>query len=97
MAQTQPRTIRVTFNIFDTGRKYTGTQRDYILNNVKSVINSPAVRERLRLRQLQGYFGHTMRELAGKLNLTAKNVLNLPNGQQIGHIADSDIKYLALN
>ena len=87
MAQTQPRTIRATFNILDTGRTYTGKQRDYIIDNVKEVINSPAVRERLRLRQLQGYFGHTMRELAGKLNLTAKNVLNLPNGQQI--VADA--------
>lgn len=87
MAQKEPRTIPVTFNVFDTGRTYTGKQRDYILNNIKEVINSPAVRERLRLRQLQGYFGHTMRELAGKLNLTAKNVLNLPNGQQI--VADA--------
>ena len=87
MAQKEPRIIRATFNVLDTGRKYTGKQRDYILDNIKEVINSPAVRERLRLRQLQGYFGHTMRELAGKLSLSAKNVLNLPNGQQI--VADA--------
>ncbi len=83
----EPRTITSTFSIFDTGRRYTGKQRGYLLDNVSKVINSAAVRERLRLRQLQGYFGHTMRELAGKLSLTSKNVLTLPNGQQI--VADA--------
>ena len=58
MAQTKPRTIRATFNVLDTGRTYTGKQRDYILDNVKEVINSPAVRERLRLRQLQALWNN---------------------------------------
>lgn len=83
----KPRNIDITFSIFDTGRKYTGTQRGYLLDNATEVINSPTVQERLKLRQLQGYFGHTMRELAGKMNLSAKNVLKLPNGQQI--VADA--------
>lgn len=83
----EKRYIKVAFDALDNGREYTGKQRGYILDNLKSVIKSPEVQERLRLRQLQGYFGHSMRELAGKLSLSAKEVLKLPNGQQI--IADA--------
>lgn len=32
--------IELKFNIFDTGREYTGKQRGYILDNFKQVINS---------------------------------------------------------
>ncbi|MDI7855053.1 hypothetical protein [Vibrio parahaemolyticus] len=73
--------ITCTFNIFDTGRKYTGKQRGYILDNVKSVLNSPEVQERLRLRELVGYVSHGLREMAGKLTLGETLPVHLPNGQ----------------
>ncbi|HDZ9162630.1 TPA: hypothetical protein RUY83_001619 [Vibrio cholerae] len=75
--------ITCTFNIFDTGRKYTGKQRGYILDNVKSVLNSPEVQERLRLRELVGYVSHGLREMAGKLTLGETLPVYLPNGQMV--------------
>lgn len=73
--------ITCTFNIFDTGRKYTGKQRGYILDNVKSVLTAPEVEERLRLRELVGYVSHGLREMAGKLTLGETLPVHLPNGQ----------------
>ena len=73
--------ITLRFNIFDTGREYTGKQRGYILDNVKQVINSPVVQERLRLREMVGYVGHGLREMAGKLTLGEKQSVKMPNGQ----------------
>lgn len=79
--------ITATFNIFKTGREYSNKERGYVLDNVTKVINSPIVQERVRTRQAFGYFGHTIRELAGKMSLGAKNVLKLPSGQEI--VADA--------
>ncbi|MCC8380463.1 hypothetical protein [Xenorhabdus sp. PB30.3] len=73
--------ITCHFNIFDTGRKYTGKQRGYILDNVKTVLNSPEVQERLRLRELVGYVSHGLREMSGKLTLGETLPVQLPNGQ----------------
>ena len=84
---TENNKIRVKFNIFETGRKYTNKDRGYVLDNVTSVINSAAVQERVKTRQLFGYAGHTIREMAGKMALSAKTVVKLPSGQEI--IADS--------
>lgn len=75
--------IELKFNIFDTGREYTGKQRGYILDNVKQVINSPVVQERLRLREMVGYVGHGLREMAGKLTLGEKVSVKMPNGQMM--------------
>ncbi|MCD9516418.1 hypothetical protein [Photobacterium carnosum] len=75
--------IELKFNIFDTGREYTGQQRGYILNNVKQVINSPKVQERLRLREMVGYVGHGLREMAGKLTLGEKISVKMANGQMM--------------
>ncbi|WFQ78102.1 hypothetical protein PXH59_00195 (plasmid) [Xenorhabdus sp. SF857] len=73
--------ITCHFNIFDTGRKYTGKQRGYVLDNVKSVLNSPEVQEKLRLRELVGYVSHGLREMSGKLTLGETLPVKLPNGQ----------------
>ncbi|SKA52918.1 hypothetical protein [Photobacterium toruni] len=75
--------IELKFNIFDTGREYTGQQRGYILANVKQVINSPLVQERLRLREMVGYVGHGLREMAGKLTLGEKVSVKMANGQMM--------------
>lgn len=75
--------IKLRFNIFDTGREYTGKQRGYILDNVKQVINSPIVQERLRLREAVGYVGHGLREMAGQLTLGEKCSVKMPNGQMM--------------
>jgi len=79
--------IKVKFNIFQTGRDISHKERGYVLDNVREVIDSPQVQERVKKRQLFGYYGHTMRELAGKMSLGAKNVLKLSNGQEI--VADA--------
>ena len=75
--------IELKFNIFETGREYTGVQRGYILDNVKKVINSAVVKERLRHREMVGYVGHGLREMSGKLTLGEKISVKMPNGQMM--------------
>lgn len=73
--------ITCTFNIFDTGRVHGDKNRGYLLDNVKSAINSSFVQERLRMREMLGYVGHGYRELAKKLNVGEVDTARLPNGQ----------------
>ena len=78
------KTLKVTFNILDQQREHTTSkQRNYLVDNVRKVIQSPAVQERLRKRELVGYFGHYLREHAGKMHLDEKVMVPTPGG---GHI-----------
>lgn len=74
--------ITCTFNIFDSGREYSGIKRGYVLDNIKKAINSPFTQERIKLREAVGYVGHGLREMAGKLNLGEVDSINLGNGQR---------------
>ena len=75
--------ITCTFNIFDTGRKHSGRERGYLLDNVRSAINSDYVQERLRLREMIGYVGHGVREMTKKMEVGEVDTAKLPNGQEL--------------
>jgi len=76
--------ISCSFSLLDTGRKYTGRHRKYVIGNARDICYSPAVREVIRLREAFGYYGHGRRILAGRHDLTVGEVsiLTMPNGQQ---------------
>lgn len=62
------------FNLFDHGRT-DGNGRGYLVNSVKKLIESPLYQERLKLGELYGYFGHNLRQMAGKMDLDEVSVI----------------------
>lgn len=75
--------IEAGFNIFETGRTHRGNFRDYLLENVREVIYAPETRERIRLREAFGYYGHGRRLLAKKLDLDEVTRVDTPTGSLI--------------
>lgn len=72
--------LECAYNLFHEGRKYTGNHRSYILENARSVADSAATREKIKLREALGYYGHGRRILAKKMNLTEVEAVKLPDG-----------------
>ncbi|GAL07865.1 phage protein [Photobacterium aphoticum] len=65
------------FNLFKDGRKLGANKRNYILSSVRQMFESLQTRELLRTGEAFGYYGHGMREKAGKLNLREIEVVNV--------------------
>jgi hypothetical protein len=59
------RTGAIRFNVRDRGRKHRGAERNFNTAALAALIGSPAVQERVRKRDLHGYFGHWPRKLFG--------------------------------
>ena len=57
------------FSLYRKVRKGKQNNRNYMLEAVKSMINHPETQEGLRLGELYGYYGHSRRQLAGKMEL----------------------------
>lgn len=55
----------IRFNVTERGRKYRGVDRNFDTVALASVVNSPEVQERVRKRDLHGYFGHGPRSAFG--------------------------------
>ena len=55
----------ITYNLKERGRKFTGKERNFNCANIARAINSQATQEKVRLRQLIGYYGHKVRQLSG--------------------------------
>ncbi|NDY89728.1 hypothetical protein [Ideonella livida] len=55
----------IKFNVKDRGRKHRGLPRAFDTARLAQIINSPAVQERVRNRDLRGYLGHWTRERWG--------------------------------
>ncbi|MGP9633767.1 hypothetical protein ACT3R7_11940 [Halomonas sp. AOP43-A1-21] len=72
--------VTLSFNIFDHGRKISGNFRKYEIDNVRQVLESPATRERIKLREATGYFGHGRRQITGKLDLSEVETVQTPSG-----------------
>ncbi len=79
-----PKLIECSFSLLDTGRRYTGRHRKYVIENAREICYSPATRESIRLREAFGYYGHGRRILGGRddLTLAEVGVITLPNGEQ---------------
>lgn len=70
----------LSFNINEYGRSAEGNFRKYDVGNVRQVLESPATRERIKLREATGYLGHGRRQIAGKLDLGEVETVQTPNG-----------------
>lgn len=72
--------ISCAFSLLDEGRTYTGNHRKYLIANAREVCFSPAVREKIRLREALGFYGHGRRILAGSMNVGEVEAIKLPDG-----------------
>lgn len=48
----------ITYNLRERGRQYRGKERNFNLRAIASAINSPACQERVRNRDMLGFYGH---------------------------------------
>lgn len=55
----------ITYNVNDRGRQHTGQERHFDSVALAQLVNSPAVQEKVRLRDMRGYFGHWPRRAFG--------------------------------
>ena len=51
-------TSLITYNLKDRGRQYRGKERHFHLQKMAEAINSPATQERVKHRDMLGYYGH---------------------------------------
>lgn len=75
--------LECNFNIFNEGRKYTGNHRKYILENALGIASNEATREKIKLREAFGYYGHGRRILARKMRLQEVEAVKMPDGSSI--------------
>lgn len=74
--------IECSFSLLDSGRKYSGQHRKYLIENAREICYSPAVRERIKMREALGYYGHGRRVLCGRMDIQEVDVVTLPDGSQ---------------
>jgi len=60
-------TVKETFNIFDDGRQYNPAPQKFLLSALSDVLHSGLTKERIKLKEAIGYFGHSLRQLTGKI------------------------------
>lgn len=60
--------VKETFNIFNDGRKHNPAPQKWVLSALQNVISSSITKERIALNEAEGFYGHTIRELSGKIN-----------------------------
>ena len=75
--------ISCTFSLFDEGRKYTGRHRKYLLQNAKNICYSPETREKIKLREAFGFYGHGCRQLAKKASVEEVEAIELKDGNTV--------------
>lgn len=76
------RTHTDRFNIFNDGRKLGSNKRNYILNSVRTMFESMETQELLRTGEAYGYYGHSVRQRVGKLNVMETEIINV-NGKPV--------------
>lgn len=59
------KTERIRFNVTDRGRKHRGQDRKFDMRALAELINGPEVQERVRNRDMVGYYGHWVRRMFG--------------------------------
>lgn len=72
--------VSCSFSLLDEGRTYTGHHRKYLITNAREICYSPAVREKIKLREALGFYGHGRRILAGRMSLGEVEAVKLPDG-----------------
>lgn len=71
------------YNLLDEGRKYSGNHRKYLIENAREICYSPATRERIKLREALGYYGHGRRQIAGKMEIGETECVVMPDGSKV--------------
>ena len=59
------KTGAITYSVHERGRKFRGSDRNFDTVALAAVINSPEVQERVKKRDLWGYYGHWPRKVFG--------------------------------
>ncbi|HDS1207812.1 MULTISPECIES: hypothetical protein [Shewanella] len=67
-------TVTKEFDLRNHGRS-DGNGRGYLINAVRSIIGNKHFQERLKLRELYGYFGHVRRQVADKMELAEVEIV----------------------
>lgn len=57
----------ITFNLADRGRKHLGQPRNFNIQKLMGIVNGPATQERVKHRDMLGYYGHWPRQRFGML------------------------------
>lgn len=88
------------FSLYRKVRKGKQNNRNYMLEAVKAMINHPETQEGLRLGELYGYYGHSRRQITGKMELPETAVVmvegkpivldNVPASRTISLSVDDD-------
>lgn len=55
----------ISFSLADIGRRHTGKKRNWNIPRLVDAINSPSTQERIRNRDMLGYYGHWPRQRLG--------------------------------
>lgn len=72
--------VTLSFNIHEYGRTAEGNFRKYDVKNIQQVLESAAVKERIKLREATGFLGHGRRQITGKLDLGEVEMVQTPAG-----------------
>lgn len=76
------RTVTDKFSLLSDGRHIGANKRNYLLESVRSMIESPQTQERLRLGEAFGYYGHQSRQRANKLDIGETEMIEI-NGKMV--------------
>lgn len=60
--------VTETFNIFNDGRRHNPAPQSFQLSALQQTLRSSETKERIRLKEAIGFFGHRPRELSGKID-----------------------------
>lgn len=70
-----PMRVKETFNIFKDGRAHNPAPQSFQLDALKALANAGETKERIKLGEAIGYWGHRIRELTGKIKPTEFEVI----------------------
>ncbi len=73
-------TIKCQYSLFEEGRQFSGNHRKYLLENAMEICYSPATRERIKLREAFGYYGHGRRIITKKMEVGEVELATMPDG-----------------
>lgn len=76
------RTVTDKFSLLADGRQIGANKRNYLLESVRGMIESPQTQELLRLGEAFGYYGHQSRQRANKLDLGETEMIEI-NGKMV--------------
>lgn len=69
--------VKETFNIHDDGRKHNPAPQSYLLASLKSVFNSSETKERIKLNEANGFYGHSIRQLTNKIDPSETEIISV--------------------